>query len=147
MKRIFLILILFATVFAAQAQTSDQKDVQQALTAIFDGLSAANMQAIQAHTTPDFTILENGLVWNMDTLTVKVAQLKALAIYRRDNQLDFIHTEVYGNAAWVAYHNTANVEMNDKKITRQWLESAFLIKQGGIWKVQLLHSTVIASHL
>ncbi len=87
-------------------------------------------------------LLEDGAVWNTDTLISKVNQLKALD-FSRTNRLNFIRTEVKGNTAWIAYHNAADITINGQKMTMQWLESAVLIKEGKEWKIKVLHSTVI----
>ncbi|MBS1661821.1 MAG: nuclear transport factor 2 family protein [Bacteroidetes bacterium] len=144
MKRLLIFTGFLIAAYTIKAQSADQKAVQQAVIGIFDGISAADLQVVKTHATPDLTILENGIVWNMDTVAAKITQLKALTSYHRDNHLDFIQTNINENTAWVSYHNSANVVMNERNSTRNWLESAFLIKNGGVWKVQLLHSTVVA---
>ena len=45
------------------------------------------------------------------------------------------------NDAWIAYRNRGSVqdESGTKDVT--WLESAFLHKEAGVWKIQFFHST------
>jgi predicted RNA binding protein with dsRBD fold (UPF0201 family) len=139
------LLLIFSTV-TSRAQTrptKDQASVDQAVLNLFDGIAAMNLQKIRQYITPDFLVLEDGTVGNMDTLTTKISQLKGAGA-TRTNRLEFIQTSVKGNVAWVAYHNSADMILNRKKISMRWLESAFLVKEGDTWKVRLLHSTSVA---
>jgi hypothetical protein len=43
--------------------------------------------------------------------------------------------------AWIAFTNRGSVEDASGKIDRVWLESAFLHKEAGVWKIQFFHST------
>jgi hypothetical protein len=50
-----------------------------------------------------------------------------------------IHLE--GSSAWIGYINKGTITSDSVAIDQQWLESAFLIKRLGAWKIQFLHST------
>jgi hypothetical protein len=45
------------------------------------------------------------------------------------------------NDAWIAFTNRGSVEDESGKKDRIWLESAFLHKEAGVWKIQFFHST------
>lgn len=146
MKNRFLVLLLlgfFLPTFCVLAQQSDaQKKVNAAITSLFDGLATLDTPLMKQHTTTDFLLLEDGAVWTLDTLIRRLAPLKKVS-FSRVNHLDFIRTDITGNTAWVAYHNRADMVVNGQTRTRQWLESASLVKQGNDWKISLLHSTVV----
>ncbi len=127
---------------AQSSSVTEQQKVQKTIIDLFEGFSAFDINKITPFCTADVKILENGVVWNVDTLRLKINQAKAKNI-KRVNQLDFIQTEVQGNIAWTTYHNRADISMNGKSRTIQWLESAVLVKEEKMWKVKLLHSTVI----
>lgn len=114
--------------------------MNQSLVKLFDALAALDMKTIRERSTNDLTILESGVVWNLDTLARKVDQLKG-ASFSRTNHLDFIHTEIKSGTAWVVYHNTADMVINGLEVHAKWLESAVLVKERKMWKVKLLHST------
>ena len=131
------------TGFCTQAQNvPEQTSVQQAVIKLFDGIATLDEPMIRQQVTTDFLLLEDGAVWTTDTLMTKLNPLKAVR-FSRVNHLDFIQTDVKGNTAWVAYHNTADMTINEAKRAANWLESAFLVKQAGVWKIQFLHSTVV----
>jgi hypothetical protein len=141
MKKI-LFIAMFSASFTSSAQNTEPSKVNQSLIRFFDALAALNMTGIKELSTSDLMILESGVIWNIDTLARKVDHLKD-ASFSRTNHLDFIHTEVKGNTAWVAYHNSADIIINGLEVHARWLESAVLVKEDKIWKIKLVHSTTL----
>ena len=127
---------------AQTPKSNEQTMVNQTIIKFFDAIAALDTKMMKQYTTKDFLLLEDGAVWNMDTLTNKLSPLKTIS-FSRTNHLDFIQTEVKGTTAWVAYNNTADMNVNGQKRNVRWLESAVLVKEGKEWKVQLLHSTTL----
>ena len=142
MKRTFS-LIMLALFFNVNAFCQKEKDsIEATISRFFDGLSEVDAGKLKSNATDDFLLLENGHVWNMDTLVNKMNDPKNAGI-KRVNKFQFIKTEQNGNIAWVSYHNTADFSLYEKKQTVHWLESAVLRKDNGCWKIKLLHSTRI----
>jgi ketosteroid isomerase-like protein len=140
MIRIFC-LILFSLFFNVNSFCQKEKDsIEASISKFFDGLSERDTNKLKAYTTDDFILLENGHLWNMDTLVHKMSAPKNAGI-KRINKFQFIKTEQNGNIAWTSYHNTADFSLNEKQQTVNWLESAVLKKENGRWKIKLLHST------
>jgi len=140
MKRIFC-LILFVLFFNITSFCQKEKDsIEASISKFFDGLSEIDAKKLKAYTTDDFILLENGQLWNIDTLINKMSTPKNAGI-KRINKFQFIKTEQNGDIAWVSYHNTAEFSLNEKQQTINWLESAVLRKENGRWKIKLLHST------
>jgi ketosteroid isomerase-like protein len=145
MKKTFLAAAFGLVVLAAAAQSKPSAEaapVQQAIRGVFDGFSALSLEEIMRHCTPDVTILEDGVVWNADSMATNLKRLKG-ADFKRVNSFNFLQTEVRGNTAWTSYFNQADVQVNGKAYQLRWLESAVLVKEGGQWKIKILHSTVI----
>jgi hypothetical protein len=113
---------------------------------MLDGVSNRNISVIRQNTTPDCLILEDGHLYTLDSVAKHMAHAKKAASYHRVNHLYFATTRVEGNAAWVAFTNIADITINEKTITENFLESAYLTKISGVWKVQMLHSTSITSY-
>lgn len=137
-----------ATSLNAQASNNNQQaKIHQTLNRFFDGFSALDTSIIRQSITRDFVLLEDGTVWNMDSIQANFVLVKNQikdATMKRVNHFDIIQTEITGNSAYVAYHNTANISLNDTPIAKlTWLESAFLVKEDNGWKITLLHSTTI----
>ncbi|MCW3080158.1 nuclear transport factor 2 family protein [Segetibacter sp.] len=144
MREVMLIMLLFITSISVKAQnfSVEQKKVNETITALFDGIAELDFLKIKKNATRDLIVLENGAIWNTDTLTSRLEPLKKMS-FKRTNTLNFINTEVKGNAAWVYYNNTAEMTINGKQRTAHWLESAVLVKEDKDWKVKLLHSTAV----
>lgn len=145
MKKVFLQLsffVLAVTCLNAHVRSNDneQSKVNQIVTRFFDGMAELDPDKIKSCITNDFLLLEDGVIWNMDTIVTKLNQRKG-ASFSRINHLDFFQTEVYGNRAWTAYNNEADITFNGQKRNVQWMESAVLVKEGEHWKIRMLHST------
>lgn len=139
-NKLFTALLFFS--ISVHAQTGEQVKVNQSLTKLFDALAALDMNGIKEFSTKDLTILESGAIWNLDTLSRKVEQLRAVN-FSRTNHLEFVQTELKGNIAWSVYYNSADMIIDGIEVHRKWLESAMLVKEGKVWKVKLLHSTTL----
>lgn len=139
MRRIMVLTVLLIPAISF-SQITEQAKVNNTIIAMFKGLADLNIEQIRNNSTEDLIILEHGEIWNMDTVVVRLNELKSLNPVRV-NSFDFIKTEVRDQTAWVAYHNKAIVTMNSQKVDYHWLESAVLVKQGADWKVKMLQST------
>ncbi len=136
---------LWAACLPAAAQSKPAAEalpVQQAITGVFDGFSALSLEKIMRHCTPDVTILEDGVVWNADSIAAAMKRVEGMD-FKRVNSFNFLQTEVRGNTAWTSYYNQADLQINGTPRQVRWLESAVLVKEAGQWKIKVLHSTVI----
>jgi ketosteroid isomerase-like protein len=139
MKRIaliFITILLFPDVYAQK----QKNQIHAAVVGFFNGMSLTNADTLKNYSTTDFHLLEDGQVWNMDTLLNKVIQGKNPNV-KRTNSFEFIKTEQKGKTAWVSYNNTAEFKNGERRRVVRWLESAVLKKAKGGWKIQMLHST------
>lgn len=139
MKNVVLLIALFLFNSPLFAQ-KDKAAIEAVIVKFFDGLTEVDNKKLKETTTADFLLLEQGEVWNMDTLVHKLTISKNPNRIRI-NSFQFIKTEQQDNVAWVSYFNTADLSMGERKQSIKWLESAVLIRQGKEWKVKLLHST------
>ena len=144
MKHLFLLVAAFFSLARrADAQvikSGEQRKVEATVEGLFAGIAELSPPKIRAYATADMMLLENGVVWTVDSLVNALARVNK-ATYSRKNSFDFIRTEVTDNTAWVAYRNTADVTKDGRSATIRWLESAALVKVGDAWKIKLLHST------
>ncbi|MCE2776854.1 MAG: DUF4440 domain-containing protein [Algoriphagus sp.] len=149
MKKIYLIFILsliFQITSLAQNSTkpNDAQEIQQLIQDSFDSLfSGYRAELLDRFYTPDFLLLEQGEVWDMDFIKTYLGdRSKNPTPVVRTNRFEFIKTEVFGNRAWVAYHNWATFT-TEGAAPRQvyWLESASAIRTSEGWRLELLHST------
>ncbi|MBL7745058.1 MAG: nuclear transport factor 2 family protein [Chitinophagaceae bacterium] len=138
------IAILASIVLHAQPLFSkDQQKIQQAVVKMFEALSGRDSAALKTYCTPDITLYEYGLVWNIDTLIRKGITLNQAADFRRTNTFDFIHIETDKSTAWVTYRLNSAITREGRQTMIQWLETVVLVKIKKQWRVKHLHSTLI----
>ena len=122
----------------------EKEAVQQLIQDSFDSLfSGYRVELLDHFYTPDFLLLEQGEVWDMDFIKTYLGdRSKTPNPVTRTNRFEFIKTEVFGNRAWVAYHNYATfTKAGEAPRVVYWLESASALKTDQGWRLELLHST------
>lgn len=127
----------------AQVKPSEKQAVQKVIIDVFQALADRDTCQLKFNCAPSFLLLENGLIWNVDSLLQRINQNKAVKDFKRINTIDFIATKVRNNTAWTTYNNQAEVTKNGQHSLIKWLETAVLIKEGKAWKIEVLHSTLI----
>jgi hypothetical protein len=149
MKRLkaIMFLVLFTTIsFGQGSMETDKTLIKNLVVESFDEIwSDLNAKNIDKFYTKDFLLLENGEVWNNDT----IANYLNNAILRKPkpkrlNTIEIIDIKIANGKAWVAYHNYATFSIDDKIVRKaHWLESAVAILTEDGWKLEMLHSTRI----
>ena len=144
MYKLLLFLILPYSLLAQQDASNEEQKIKDVIVQLFDGFAQLDYSKIKKQTTPDFMLLENGAIWNNDTIEKKITWSKnKYESFSRVNRIEFIRTEIRGNTAWTCFYNEADFRMDSTTRFVRWLESAVLIKQKNVWRVQQFHSTVL----
>ena len=142
-----IVMVFFTTLsFGQVSNETDKKLIKNLVMESFDEIwSKLNSKNIEQYYTKDFLLLENGEVWNNDTIANYLD--KALLDKpnpTRINTIEIIDTKVTNKTAWVAYHNYATFSIDGKIVFKaHWLESATAILTDKGWKLDMLHSTRI----
>lgn len=140
-------MVFFTTLsFGQVSNETDKKLIKNIVMESFDEIwSKLNSKNIDKYYTKDFLLLENGEVWNNDTIANYLD--KALLDKpnpTRINTIEIIDIKVGNKTAWVAYHNYATFSIDGKIVFKaHWLESATAILTDKGWKLDMLHSTPI----
>ena len=102
---------------------------------------------IEKYYTNDFILLENGIIWNNDSVKRHLNRTqKEVEIYKykRLNKFDVLRSVNNQNTIWIAYNNYGTcVKSVDTLRSVHWLESVIAKKENGRWKLQQLHSTTV----
>ena len=149
MKRLnFIILMMFFTTisFGQVSNETDKTRIKNLILESFDEIwSKLDAKNIDKYYTKDFLLLENGEVWNNDSIKnyLDNAMLRKPSL-KRMNTIEVIEIKIANKMAWIAYQNYA-IFSSDNKIIRKahWLESATAILTENGWKLEMLHSTRI----
>ena len=132
-----LICLLLLTSFA---YAQDQEAVQKTVRDFFEVFSSRNLAALSEVSTEDILIVEDGELWNRDSIAKFIGK-PAPQDFRRENSMRFLETNIRGQMAWTTYENTARNTANQRKFLVVWLETAVLLNEGKRWKIRTLHST------
>lgn len=138
------LLLLSSTISFSQSQPStpsaEPAKVIETVKAIFDAAKTDDLDKFHSVTTRGFYMFDQGARFDGDAIMALVKADHA-AGKRYDWNITDPEVHVIGNTAWIAYTN--NGSMTDASGTQklQWLESAFLQKEGDQWKIAFFHST------
>jgi hypothetical protein len=136
--------MFFVNVSTAGAQqklmTADQKQVVDTVSTIFTAALAEDVAKFDSVITSDFYMFDGGVRFNGDAI---MALIKAQHAAGKRYEWNVTEPDVHisGNTAWIAYVNKGSITDASGVVNQKWLESAFLQKQAGIWKIVFMHST------
>ena len=123
-----------------EGATAEKRQVVETISTIFNAIRTEDVAKFDSVIAPDFYIFEGGSRFSrkalMDLIKAQHAEGKR---YEWNVTEPDIH--ISGDTAWVAYVNKGSITDGSGTINQQWLESAFLQKQGATWKVVFMHST------
>ena len=154
MKKLFVILpLVFLFCFLVGCQQGEEDaaepvvdiaaEKQAAEKVIYDFFEAAfafNYQGIRDVCTADFLLFESGQVMNMEDFINFITGMEGSTW---TNKYEDVKTNVEGNVAWVTLRNKAEMTAGEQVMNFDWLESAVLKKQEGVWKIEFYHSTTV----
>jgi len=162
MKKIFILLVFLIGIIACEQkkEPDDSKDSENNITSMNNDIksvkelvkisfediwSKLDSTKIGKYHTDDFILLENGIVWNNDSVRDYLSwERKEIEIqkYQRLNRFEFLKSVHNKNTIWIAYDNYGTwVKGTDTLGRVHWLESVIAIKEQDEWKLQQLHST------
>lgn len=131
---------LLVQAIAQPASPTEHQKIHDAIRSCFDAFSDGSIEKLEQGVTTDVSILEDGVVWNLDTLR-RFFKRPRPADFKRVNSFDYLQTEADGRMAFVSYYNIADIHANGKDFKVKWLESAVLVRDGDKWRIKMLHST------
>lgn len=137
--------LLFSTIVStARAQqkslTPDQQQVVDTVSTIFTAARADDLAKFDSVIAPGFYIFDAGARFEGDAI---MALIKAQHAAGKRYEWNVTEPDVHisGNTAWIAYVNKGSITDASGTVNQNWLESAFLEKQAGAWKIVFMHST------
>jgi ketosteroid isomerase-like protein len=138
------LVLMFSFISAGRAQqkvvTNEQTQIVDTINTIFAALGTDDAAKLDSVIAPDFYIFDGGRRLNAeDVMAIIKAQHLAGKSYEWNVTDPDIH--ISGNTAWIAYVNDGSISDASSRVHQQWLESGYLEKQAGTWKVVFMQST------
>jgi SnoaL-like domain len=123
-----------------RALSADQMQVVDTVKAIFAAAALDDLAKFHAVVAPRFYIYDAGARFDGDAIMTLMK-----AVHAKGKRYEWNVTEpdahVMGDTAWIAYVNKGAVTDESGARAQNWLESAFLERHGGVWKIVFMHST------
>ena len=141
------LIILFALCLADSclgqrgSQPSDAQQVLDTVKSIFDAAKADDFKKFNSIVLPGYYMFDGGARFEGDAILKFIRDDHAKGI-KYEWAVTDPDVHVNGNSAWIAYVNHGSITDAQGKVTKlNWLESAFLEKHDGAWKIAFFHST------
>jgi len=141
---VLLLALTFLSTASGYAQqpsfTPDQKQIIDTVKTIFVAAKADDMAKFDSVIAPGFYLYDGGQRFDGEGI---MSLMKSQ--HEKGKHFEWNVTEpdvhVTGNTAWIAYVNQGSITDTSGTIEMKWLESAFLEKRAGVWKIVFMHST------
>jgi ketosteroid isomerase-like protein len=140
MKKTRLVLAIM-TLFAGNINAgTEEQQVISTVSTIFTAALADDTAKFDSVIASDFYIFDGGARFNGDSI---MAFIKAQHAAGKHYEWNVTEPDVHisGDTAWIAYTNKGSITDTSGTTKQNWLESAFLEKQAGNWKIVFMHST------
>ena len=136
---ILFILVAIAPACVAQ-QVNDSTVIVNLLRDDYKTLEKFDIKQHLENCTPDYTLIENGEVLDLEK---EIAYMKANAhrVIERKDYFVIHKLKVNGPIAYVIYNLTSEVKEKGETKPYEWVESAILKKIKNQWKIAMIHST------
>ena len=123
--------------------SADESQIVDTVSTIFDAARADDVAKFKSVIAADFYIFDGGARFNADSI---MAFIKAQHAAGKHYEWNVTEPDVHisGNTAWIAYVNKGSITDASGTTNQKWLESAFLEKQAGNWKIIFMHSTRVS---
>jgi len=141
--------VVFALLFSTNIRTAraqqkpllaNQRQIADRVSTLFTAARTDDVAKFNSVTASGFYIFDGGVRFNGEALMALVkAQHAAGKRYEWNVTEPDVHSS--GNTAWIAYVNKGSITDPFGTVNQKWLESAFLRKEAGIWKIVFMHST------
>jgi ketosteroid isomerase-like protein len=138
------LVLMFSLISTGRGQqkllTSDQSQIVDTVNTIFTAIQSDDAAKLNSVIAPDFYIFDGGKRFNAEQV-MAIFKAQHLAGKRYEWNVTEPDIHISGNTAWIAYVNDGSISDSSGHVHQQWLESGFLEKQAGTWKVVFMQST------
>jgi ketosteroid isomerase-like protein len=139
------VLLSIRTVGSGAAEQTDlysaeQPHVIEVIRSFFAAATADDLEKFNAVTSPNFYAFDAGGRFTRDALIelIKAAHAAGKFYVWTVNEPE-VH--ILGDTAWITYVNHGSIKDTSGTKEATWLESAFLEKEKGTWRIHFFHST------
>jgi ketosteroid isomerase-like protein len=119
---------------------NEQSQIVDTVNTIFTAIQTDDAAKLNSVISPDFYIFDGGKRFTAEEV-MAIFKTQHLAGRHYEWSVTEPDIRISGNAAWIAYVNDGSISDASGRVHQQWLESGYLEKQAGTWKVLFMQST------
>src|ERR1700739_496093 len=140
MKRTRLVLAVMMLFAGNMNAGTEEQQIVDTVSTIFAAALTDDVAKFDSVIASGFYIFDGGARFNGDSV---MAFIKAQHAAGKRYEWNVTEPDVHisGETAWIAYTNKGSITDASGTTNQKWLESAFLEKQAGAWKILFMHST------
>ena len=140
MKKTQLLLTITTLLVGNMNAETEEQEIINTVSTVFAAAQTDDTAKFDSVIAPDFYLFDGGLRFSGDSI---MAFIKAQHAAGKRHEWNVTEPDVHisGDTAWIAYVNKGSITDASGTTKQNWLESAFLEKQAGNWKIVFMHST------
>ena len=145
MKKLWIFVLIFSSYGSWASSLTEEKAISK-LNQFFEllDLEVYQKENISKILTNDFHIFEMGKAWNMDEFDEFIQEASKTTI-STDWVLSNYVVSIDDNSAHISYVNDGVFKTTDNELViSNWLESVYLVKEGGELKLKFLQSDLVS---
>ena len=145
MKKLLIFVLIFSSYSAWAYSLTEEKAISK-LNQFFEllDLEVYEKENISKILTNDFQIFEMGKAWNMNEFDEFIQEASKTTI-STDWVLSNYVVSIDDNSAHISYVNDGVFKTTDNELViSNWLESVYLVKEGGELKLKFLQSDLVS---
>ena len=145
MKKLWIFVLIFSSYGSWASSLTEEKAISK-LNQFFEllDLEVYQKENISKILTNDFHIFEMGKAWNMDEFDEFIQEASKTTI-STDWVLSNYVVSLDENSAHISYVNDGVFKTTDNELViSNWLESVYLVKEGGELKLKFLQSDLVS---
>jgi hypothetical protein len=143
MKKAWLLLTIPMLLVENMNAETQEQELINTLSTTFEAAMTDDTPKFDSVIAPGFYMYDGGVRFDGDAI---MAVIKAQHAAGRRYEWNLTEPDVHisGDTAWIAYINKGSITDASGTKKQNWLESAFLEKRAGKWKIVFIHSTRVA---
>ena len=123
------------------AQQNDSTTIAQLLKADYVTMATRDIPTHLGNLTSDYRLIEHGEIWNTETELDSIYRKDLERVFTRTDFFTFKTIKVSGDMAYAIWHLKSEIRENGTLKVKVWNESGVFRKEGGRWKIALIHSS------
>jgi ketosteroid isomerase-like protein len=139
-KRMGLLLAIMTMVAGNLNAGPEEQQIVDTVSTVFAAALTDDVAKFDSVISPDFYIFDGGIRFNGNAVMDLIKSLHA-AGKRYEWNVTEPDVHINGDSAWIAYVNKGSITDASGTKNQNWLESAFLEKRAGNWKIVFMQST------